>query len=82
MSAPEDSGNAGTPDDDGLEHALDEAERGVEEVERATTELAARSRVIVKRSIGSPILFAIVYTSLASAIYLLARRDRPATRSA
>ncbi len=29
----------------------------------------ARSRVIVKRSIGSPRLFAIVYTSLASAIY-------------
>jgi len=29
----------------------------------------ARSRVIVRRSIGSPRLFAIVYTSLASAIY-------------
>ncbi len=33
------------------------------------SELAARSRVIVRRSIGSPILFSIVYTSLASAIY-------------
>jgi APA family basic amino acid/polyamine antiporter len=32
-------------------------------------ELAERSRVIVRRSIGSPLLFVIVYTSLASAIY-------------
>lgn len=32
-------------------------------------ELVARTRVIAKRSIGSPRLFAIVYTSLASAIY-------------
>jgi APA family basic amino acid/polyamine antiporter len=39
------------------------------ELERVQSELAARSRVIVRRSIGSPILFAIVYTSLASAIY-------------
>src|SRR5206468_12020419 len=30
---------------------------------------AERSRVIVRRSIGSPILFTIVYSSLASAIY-------------
>jgi APA family basic amino acid/polyamine antiporter len=37
--------------------------------ERRPAELAARSRVIVKRSIGSPILFTIVYSSLASAIY-------------
>jgi hypothetical protein len=37
--------------------------------ERAASELAARSRVIVRRSIGSPILFTIVYSSLASAIY-------------
>jgi APA family basic amino acid/polyamine antiporter len=36
---------------------------------RTSSELAARSRVIVKRSIGSPILFTIVYSSLASAIY-------------
>jgi APA family basic amino acid/polyamine antiporter len=34
-----------------------------------SSELAARSRVIVRRSIGSPILFTIVYSSLASAIY-------------
>src|SRR5208282_94174 len=32
-------------------------------------EIAARSRVIVRRSIGSPILFTVVYSSLASAIY-------------
>jgi len=34
-----------------------------------TPEHASRSRVIVRRSIGSPILFTIVYSSLASAIY-------------
>jgi basic amino acid/polyamine antiporter, APA family len=39
------------------------------EAERAAAELAARSRVIVRRSIGSPVLFTVVYTSLASAIY-------------
>ncbi len=32
-------------------------------------ELAARSRMILRRSIGSPILFSVVYSSLASAIY-------------
>lgn len=37
--------------------------------ESPSHELAARSRVIVRRSIGSPILFTIVYSSLASAIY-------------
>ncbi len=37
--------------------------------ERPSGELAARSRVIVRRSIGSPILFTIVYSSLASALY-------------
>jgi len=38
-------------------------------VEREFSELAARSRVIARRSIGSPILFTVVYSSLASAIY-------------
>jgi basic amino acid/polyamine antiporter, APA family len=33
------------------------------------TELAASARVIARRSIGSPILFTIVYSSLGSAIY-------------
>jgi basic amino acid/polyamine antiporter, APA family len=41
----------------------------VEEAEHAAAEMAARSRVIVRRSIGSPVLFTVVYTSLASAIY-------------
>ncbi|HWY17720.1 MAG TPA: amino acid permease [Solirubrobacteraceae bacterium] len=69
MSSPEGPGGGGTPAGAGLEHAAAEVEQSVAEVERATAELAARSRVIVKRSIGSPRLFAIVYTSLASAIY-------------
>ncbi|MGD0452440.1 MAG: universal stress protein [Solirubrobacteraceae bacterium] len=34
-----------------------------------SSERGARSRVMVRRSIGSPILFTIVYSSLASAIY-------------
>jgi APA family basic amino acid/polyamine antiporter len=37
--------------------------------ESSSPELASRSRVIARRSIGSPILFTIVYSSLASAIY-------------
>ncbi|HXB16829.1 MAG TPA: amino acid permease [Solirubrobacteraceae bacterium] len=40
-----------------------------QEHDRRRAELAARSRVMVRRSIGSPILFTIVYSSLASAIY-------------
>ncbi len=54
---------------EGVEHAAAELAHATAEAEHATAELAARSRVIVKRSIGSPRLFAIVYTSLASAIY-------------
>ncbi len=63
------TGDGGASADGALEHTAAEVEQGVAEVERASAELAARSRVIVKRSIGSPRLFAIVYTSLASAIY-------------
>lgn len=37
--------------------------------EAAAAELAASARVMARRSIGSPILFTIVYSSLASAIY-------------
>jgi APA family basic amino acid/polyamine antiporter len=37
--------------------------------EGAPSELGARSRMILRRSIGSPILFTVVYSSLASAIY-------------
>jgi APA family basic amino acid/polyamine antiporter len=45
------------------------AEGAVHHAERATAELAASARVIARRSIGSPILFTIVYSSLGSAIY-------------
>jgi APA family basic amino acid/polyamine antiporter len=38
-------------------------------MERAAAELAAATRVMARRSIGSPLLFTIVYSSLASAIY-------------
>jgi basic amino acid/polyamine antiporter, APA family len=51
---------------DGGEHP---AAGGAGEHEHVASELAARSRVIARRSIGSPILFTIVYSSLASAIY-------------
>jgi basic amino acid/polyamine antiporter, APA family len=34
-----------------------------------SSDLGARSRVILRRSIGSPVLFTVVYSSLASAIY-------------
>ena len=54
----------GAPSPDGRPdgaHPPGEGERGAE--------LGARSRVIIRRSIGSPILFSIVYASLASAIY-------------
>jgi APA family basic amino acid/polyamine antiporter len=39
------------------------------EHERGVSELAARTAVVARRSIGSPILFTVVYSSLASAIY-------------
>ena len=55
---------AGSADTDG--HA---AQQPGPEHERMTAELAASARVIARRSIGSPILFTIVYSSLASAIY-------------
>jgi APA family basic amino acid/polyamine antiporter len=43
--------------------------RALAPAERTAAELAARSRVIARRSIGSPILFTVVYSSLASALY-------------
>lgn len=46
-----------------------DGERTISETERIGADLAARSRGIARRSIGSPILFTIVYSSLASAIY-------------
>jgi len=42
---------------------------GATDGESAGSELAARSRMMVRRSIGSPVLFTVVYSSLASAIY-------------
>jgi APA family basic amino acid/polyamine antiporter len=59
------SGGGGASGDGGAS----EAEQAFGEVERAGSELAARSRVIARHSIGSPLLFTIVYSSLASAIY-------------
>jgi APA family basic amino acid/polyamine antiporter len=53
------AGASGAPD----------AEGAATEVEHAAAALAARSRVTMRRSIGSPVLFTVVYTSLASAIY-------------
>jgi len=46
-----------------------DAERRAGALDGGATELAARSRAAARRSIGSPILFTIVYSSLASAIY-------------
>jgi basic amino acid/polyamine antiporter, APA family len=76
MSTPGGSAGPGAPDGrdpgvgdpqqgpGGSEHA-----RATTEMERAAAELAARSRMVLRRSIGSPLVFSIVYTSLASAIY-------------
>jgi APA family basic amino acid/polyamine antiporter len=69
VSTPRDQGGEPPEDAAGVERAAYEIAQGAEELERASAELGARSRVIVRRSIGSPRLFAIVYTSLASAIY-------------
>jgi APA family basic amino acid/polyamine antiporter len=43
--------------------------RVVREADRVGQELSARSLSTLRRSVGSPILFAVVYTSLASAVY-------------
>jgi basic amino acid/polyamine antiporter, APA family len=57
-------GATGPPDAETANHGRPERER-----ERVRAELTAGARVIARRSIGSPILFTIVYSSLASAIY-------------
>jgi APA family basic amino acid/polyamine antiporter len=62
------AGNGSAPAPDGSAGA-DGSQPSAAAGERAGSELAARSRVIARRSIGSPILFTIVYSSLASAIY-------------
>ncbi len=63
----------GGPNGRGLGGALGgiaaEVEQAVSDVERAASELSTRSRVILRQSIGSPVLFSVVYSSLASAIY-------------
>ncbi len=74
MSGPDDEGRAadsqvpevaarGPEQEPGSEAATDRGSSAIQD------RPASRSRVIVRRSIGSPRLFAIVYTSLASAIY-------------
>ena len=63
------SAEGGSPDGAGAPPPEVNAEDAHHDHERRTAELAARSRVIARRSIGSPILFTIVYSSLASAIY-------------
>ena len=55
--------------DSSREGAAAEVEQVATDVEHAAAEIAARSRVTLRRSIGSPVLFTVVYTSLASAIY-------------
>jgi APA family basic amino acid/polyamine antiporter len=76
MSAPEGPRDGGGPADrdaarEGAppEHHAVEPARTAREMEHAAAELAARSRMVLRRSIGSPLVFSIVYTSLASAIY-------------
>src|ERR1700758_4764590 len=60
--------SAGPESGDGADdHAA--AGGGLARAEHTASELAARSRVIARRSIGSPILFTIVYSSIASALY-------------
>ena len=63
MSTPGDSGDGAAPE--GAQPVVPSPGPP----ERPASELAASARVIVRRSIGSPILFTIVYSSLASAIY-------------
>src|SRR5580693_10625030 len=58
----------GSPDSS-REGAAAEVEHVATDVEHAASEIASRSRVTLRRSIGSPVLFTVVYTSLASAIY-------------
>ena len=46
-----------------------QAELGRAEAERIALQISARSLATARRSVGSPLLFAVVYTPLASAIY-------------
>jgi APA family basic amino acid/polyamine antiporter len=60
-------GEAGSPGRPRTSRAQAELARG--EAERIALQISARSMSTVRRSVGSPLLFAIVYTPLASAIY-------------
>jgi len=60
---------AGTGDGGGSRTARAQAELGRAEAERIATQISARSLSTARRSVGSPTLFAVVYTPLASAIY-------------
>jgi APA family basic amino acid/polyamine antiporter len=66
MSSPGGPAGAGGPQ--GAERLAAEVQDATV-LERGATELSARSLTTLRRSIGSPRLFAIVYTSLASAVY-------------
>jgi basic amino acid/polyamine antiporter, APA family len=72
VSAPGDEAPArpeeGTPGTSGAADTSGAA-GAVGETERPAAEMATRSRVTLRHSIGSPVLFTVVYTSLASAIY-------------
>jgi basic amino acid/polyamine antiporter, APA family len=64
---PAPSGDAGSS---GAPHtSRAQAELGRAEAERIALQISARSLSTVRRSVGSPLLFAIVYTPLASAVY-------------
>ncbi|MFI5037376.1 MAG: APC family permease, partial [Solirubrobacterales bacterium] len=54
---------------EGPPDGADHAKASAADVERAAAVLSARSLSTLRRSVGSPLLFSIVYTSLASAIY-------------
>jgi basic amino acid/polyamine antiporter, APA family len=71
MSAGEGPGQPGEAAEppQGPEAAKPQAQLPRAEAERIALEISARSRSTLRRSVGSPLLFAIVYTPLASAIY-------------
>jgi APA family basic amino acid/polyamine antiporter len=62
------SGDEGSETPKGGEHGP-QAELGLAEAERIALQISARSLSTARRSVGSPALFAIVYTPLASALY-------------
>jgi APA family basic amino acid/polyamine antiporter len=61
------TGEAGAPG--APAHQRPQAELARSEAERIALQISARSLSTVRRSVGSPTLFAIIYTPIASAIY-------------